>query len=292
MVPADQLPATRPPAAPDPAGALPVRALDRRAVERVLARAAELQGRTGEPDSDAIDEDRLVEIAREAGLSEAAVRQALAEERTRIEAGDDDTLLTRVAGPAVVSASRVVPGTVAAAVTALDAWMLQEECLVVQRRFTDRMVWEPRNDWLGALRRGLRLGGRHYQLARARQVSATVVPVQEGRVLVRLDADVSPARTVRLRLGAVAGVGGAALGGSLLAAGAVAHAAFLAALTAALLPAAVGGGAAYLALRKHRDFAARTALALEQVLDRLEHGDARRQPTLLDALVPPRALRR
>lgn len=273
--------------------------LDRRAVERVLARAAELQGVTGEPDHDAIDESRLIEIAKEAGLTETSVRQALAEERTRIDTDDDDArLVTRLSGPAVVSASRVVPGTVAAAVTALDAWMQREECLIVQRRFLDRMVWEPRSDWLGTLRRNLRLGGRSYQLARARHVAATVVPLhgddgtRTGSVLVRLDADVSHARAVRVRVGATAGAGAAAIAGSTLIVGTAAHAALLAVLGAAAFPLALGGGLAYSVLQRHRQFATRTALALEQVLDRLEYGDVRRRGTFLEALGTPRPLYR
>lgn len=304
MPPAPVVPAV-PPTVPARAASAAVvsataRPLDRRAVERVLARAAELQGGgPSEPDSDAIDEARLLEIAREAGLSDTSVRQALAEERTRIDSDADDArLATRLSGPSVVSASRVVTGTVAAAVAAIDSWMQREECLVVQRRFLDRMVWEPRSDWLGALKRGLRIGGRSYQLARARQVAATVVPVEPGagggagRVLVRLDADISPVRAMRLRAGATAGLGGAAIAGSTVAMGVVAHAAALAVLGAAAIPLALGGGLAYALVSKHREFAARTALALEQVLDRLEHGDVRRTGGLLDAIAPPRPLHR
>lgn len=263
--------------------------LDRRAVERVLARAAELQGLGGaQVETDLIDEPRLLEIAREAGLDETSVRQALAEERTRIGPVDEGrTWHERVSGPAIVSASRTIPGTPDDILRVLDSWMQRDECLQVQRRFTDRVVWEARTDWFGALKRGLRIGGRAYHLARARQVAATVVPVDDRRSVVRLDADMSSNRTSLVRLASVSGGSGVIAGGTIVAIGAVAHVAALALATAAA-PVAIGGAGAYLILRKHRDFAQRMMLALEQVLDRLEYGDVRRPTPLLDALTAPR----
>lgn len=129
--------------------------LDRRAVERVLARAAELQGLGGaQVETDLIDEARLLEIAREAGLDETSTRQALAEERTRVGPVDEGrTWHERVSGPAIVSASRTIPGTPDDILRVLDAWMQRDECLQVQRRFTDRVVWEARTDWFGAIKR-------------------------------------------------------------------------------------------------------------------------------------------
>lgn len=266
--------------------------LDRRAVERVLARAAELQGIGGaEVDTDLIDEGKLIEIGKEAGISETSVRQALAEERTRVGPVDEHGgWHERVSGPGVVSASRTIPGTPDDILRVLDSWMQRDECLQVQRRFTDRVVWEPRTDWLGAVKRGLRIGGRSYHLARARQVAATVVPVDDRRSVVRLDADMTANRTTLVRLASISGGSGVLAGSGILAIGAVAHVAALALVTAAA-PVAIGGAGAYLILRKQRDFAQRMLLALEQVLDRLEYGDTRR-PALLDALTAPRALYR
>lgn len=288
-VPAEQ----RGSAVPAPTGTPPSRpGLDRRALERVLARAAELQGSDGtEIDTDLIDEPRILEIAKEAGLSETSVRQALAEERTRVGPVDESgTWHQRVSGPAVVSASRTIPGTPDDILHVLDAWMQRDECLQVQRRFADRVVWEPRTDWFGAVKRGLRIGGRSYHLARARQVAATVVPVDDRRAVVRLDADMTANRATLARLAGVSGGSGVLAGGGILAIGAVAHVAALALVTAAA-PVAIGGAGAYLILRKHRDFAQRMLLALEQVLDRLEYGDMRR-PALLDALTTPRTFSR
>ena len=258
----------------------------------MLARAAELQGIGGsEIDTDLIDESRLIDIGKEAGLSETSVRQALAEERTRVGPVDESGAWhQRVSGPAVVSASRTIPGTPDDILRVLDSWMQRDECLQVQRRFTDRVVWEPRTDWVGAVKRGLRIGGRSYHLSRARQVAATVVPVDDRRSVVRLDADMTANRTTLVRLASVSGGSGVLAGSGILAVGVVAHVAALALITAAA-PVAIGGAGAYLILRKHRDFAQRMLLALEQVLDRLEYGDTRRA-SFLDAVTPPRALSR
>lgn len=254
--------------------------LDRPALERVLARATELQaaggggGDAGAGDEPGISERQLLEIAREVGLSEAHVRQALAEERTRValpddtEGGGGGSWLSRLAGPGLASATRTVRGTPAGALAALDGWMQREECLVVKRRFGERIVWEARRDIVGSIRRGINLGGRGYHLARADEVAATAIAVDDARVLVRLDARLAGSRATRLR-------GGVALGG----AGTVVAAtmsAFLAPpfllLAAAPLAAAVLGGAGL--LRQHAHLAERAQLALEQALDRLEHEGA------------------
>lgn len=292
---ASNLPSPPPPSTPpERSGGLTTQnGLDRRAVERVLARAAELQGISGgEDDADAITEDRLLDIAKEAGLAPTSVRQALAEERTRIQ-GDDEAeshWLVRVAGPAVVSASRTILGEPEAMVAALDSWMQRDECMQVQRRFADRVVWEPRTDWFGAVKRNLRIGGRSYHLARARQVAATVVPVDADRTLVRLDADLSQTRSNLVRAGGALGAGGLFLGGSsAMVLGGVAHVAVALAVVTGGIPILAAGAGAYALMRRHHGFADRIALALEQVLDRLEYGDVRRPPTLLDALTPPRA---
>lgn len=268
------------------------RGLDRRAVERVLARAAELQGiGGGEPDTDAITEDRLLDIAKEAGLTITSVRQAIAEERTRIhsDADDDSRWLVRVAGPTAVSASRTIPGDPEGIIAYLDAYMQRDECMQVQRRFADRVTWEARNDWVAAIKRGLRSGGRSYQLSRARQVAATVVPVDENRSLVRLDADLGPSRSNVVRAGGAVTATGVVAGGTFIAGASITHVALGLALGLAAFPVAAAGAGAYLILRRHHGFAQRMTLALEQVLDRLEYGESRQAAAFRDTIPIPRA---
>ncbi|MDQ6737436.1 MAG: hypothetical protein M3Z30_07025 [Gemmatimonadota bacterium] len=261
--------------------------LDRRAVERVLARAAELQGLGGtESDADAISEAQLLDIAREAGLAVTSVRQAMAEERTRIgnDSEDDARWLVRVAGPTTVSASRTILGEPEAMIAYLDSYMQREECMQVQRRFTDRVTWEARNDWVAAIKRGLRSGGRSYQLSRAGHVAATVVPVDENRSLVRLDADLGPSRTNVVRVGGAVTATGVVAGGTIVSVAAITHVALALALGVAAFPVAAAGAGAYMVLRRHHGFADRISLALEQVLDRLEYGESRRPSNFFEAL--------
>src|SRR5689334_24871035 len=86
----------------------PSAGLDRGALERVLARAAELQARTGEPE-EILTEDQILELGKEVGLSSEHLRQALAEERTRVALPPDESgIAARLLGGARVGASRTV----------------------------------------------------------------------------------------------------------------------------------------------------------------------------------------
>lgn len=247
--------------------------LDRLAVERVLARASELQA--GSADGGLLSESQLLDVGREVGLSPSALRQALAEERTRVTLPGESGWAARTFGPALASASRTVAGTPRQAMQLLEQWMAHDECLVVKRRFTDRITWEPRRDLMGSMRRWLNLGGRRYALMEAHEVASTVVPVDAERVLVRLDADLSTGRRNRLRLGGATAAAGVVTGGVLAVAGAMVAvptaAAVLVIGALAALPAAAGLGGGYAIARQHEATAVRVQLALEQLLDRLEH---------------------
>jgi hypothetical protein len=248
----------------------PPKPLDRAALERVLARASELQARSSDP-TDLMTDEQVVSLGKEVGLTPAYLRQALAEERARRGAPDPSGF--RFAST-TVWAERTVRGTAAEVFAALDTWMEKEEWLQIKRQFADRMVWEARRDFEGGVRRMLNVGGRGYALSKATDVGATVVPADEGRVLVRLDADLSGAR--RGAMGGMAGaiVGGAAAGGILIA------------LNFAALAAAGGmvllSGAGYWGARaSFNATASRVQLALEQTLDRLERGERADNPSLL-----------
>src|SRR5512133_247043 len=78
--------------------------IDRAAVERVLARALELQ--SGSSGGDAAD--RLTETQL---LDPVYLRQALAEERTRIAVPEEKGVLAKLYGGATVSAQRILTGT-------------------------------------------------------------------------------------------------------------------------------------------------------------------------------------
>ena len=262
----------------DPRSNLPVppssggssRALDRSAVERVLARAAELQQQTlsGDEPAEALSEEQLVELGREVGLSAEHMRQALAEERTRVAVPPESGVASAVVGPAAAAASRTVRGNVPTVLAALDAWMVREECLRVKRRFPDRIVWEAGGGIMRDIGRWLNLGGRGYHLRRAVEVSATVVAVDAQRVLVRLDADLRGARSESVGNSVISLTAGTAIGVTAAVMGVL--------VPVAVLPAvAIGAGGTWAARHSYRRALSLAQLSLEQILDRLEHGEIR-----------------
>ena len=261
--------------------------LDRQALERVLARAAELQGAGAIPESsDLISESQLRDIGNEVGLSAETINQALAEERTRINVPEERGLVAQIAGASFATATRTVPGTQRDVLATIDAWMLREECLQVQRRFVDRITWEPQRGLFGKIRRTVNVSGRGYYLMDAGQVSATVLPVDGSRVVVRLDADIHASRARRVGMGGVLATMGAAASGIVGLTLVVAHLPLIIAAGAAVLPFAGGSVAAYKLARTHRTVLSSVQLALEQVLDRLEHGEFERPGGLLGAISP------
>ena len=270
----------------DEKSSLPVKQtlLDRQALERVLARAAELQGAGSMPDAtDLLNETQLRDIGNEVGLSPATISQALAEERTRINVPEERGLVAQIAGAGFATATRTVAGIPREVLASIDTWMSREECLQVQRRFADRITWEPQRGLFGKLKRTVNISGRAYYLVDAREISATVLPVDANRVVVRLDADIHPSRARRVGLGGlVVGAGGvfAGLVGLTLV---IAHLPLFVAAGAALVPLAGGTAGAYKVARSHRTVLSSVQLALEQVLDRLEHGELGR-PSLMDTL--------
>ena len=251
---------------------LPARlTLDRAALDRVLGRAAELA--VASPESlESLTEERVIEIGKEVGIPEAHLRQALAEERTRLVVPEEPGIVAQYFGPGAASATRTVRGKPEAVLAALDRWMLNEECLQVKRRFPDRITWEARRDLVGNIKRGFNLGGRGYALSRAAEVGATVVAVDVDRTLVRLDADLAPPRRSTVVATSLVGAGGLAGGATI--------AAVILLLNFPLAIAALGGGAiaassmgaAAAVAKAHRKLVGRAQLALDQVLDQIEHG--------------------
>jgi hypothetical protein len=249
--------------------------LDRPAVERVLARAAQLQGQTITADDapDLLSDEQVIAAGAEVGLSVQHLRQAIAEERTRILVPTERGLRAQVAGASWASASRTVTGTPASVLESLNATLTRDESLAIKRRYAERWTWEPRRDFWAMFRR---IGGWRFDLQHASEIAATVIPVDEKRVTVRLDADVSRTRNERLEQGAGVAVGGVASGGVVAALASVAHFAVVAIVPIAAVPVAVGLIGGYALARRHRETVERTQLALDQVLDRLEHGEIRR----------------
>ena len=276
---------------PDERPSLPVpRNLDRGALERVIARAAELQAKSSDtPES--LTAEQVLEVGKEVGLSGEHLRQALAEEQTRVSVPEEDGQMARLFGPGTASAIRTVPGTPASVLQALEHWMQKEECLQVKRRWTDRVTWEEARDFVGHFKRRLNIGGRGYSLTKANEVAATVVAVDEERTLVRLDANVEGDRKTRVRVGASTAATGVAAGAATIGLGSIVIASSAMFLPIIVAAGMIFGGAAagYRYAKGHRDVVMRVQLALEQILDRLEHGEMKKPvPSLLDTLAAGR----
>jgi hypothetical protein len=247
--------------------------MERGAMERVLARASELQA-LGADAPEGLTEAQLLDLGKEVGISGEHLRQALAEERTRVAIPEEHGVVGAWFGSTVATASRVVAGTPTQVLAALDQWMQREELLRVRRRYADRLTWETRNDFLGGMQARFNFGGRAYALTAASEVGATVVAVDPQRVLVRLDADFGVSRRRSVVWSAILAGGGVASGAGIVG---------LASLIpegSVLLGAAVGsvwtllGGAAAAGIAgAQRRRIGRGQLALEQILDRLEHGE-------------------
>jgi hypothetical protein len=266
-----KVPAPAPPAVPPGAPA----PLERAALERVLARAAELQAAEADPGEPRLTEAQILEVGNEVGIPAKHLRQALAEERSRVEVPVEHGSIAAVFGSATVSATRTVRGTPAALFERLDSAMQNEESLRVKRRFPDRIAWEPRGGLATEFRRIMNVGGHGYRLARAQEVSATVIAIDAERSIVRLDASLANVRKQRIAGGSGVAAAGTVSGGILVALGVM--------TAVAALPVAAGLVAGYFVARSHGPQVAGAQLALEQMLDRLERGELQR-PSLISAI--------
>ena len=242
---------------------LPGRRIDREALERVLQRAAELQASevdTGE----AMTEQELLKLGAEVGIDGRHLRQALYEEGSG-PVVPERGLVARWIGPGQVRASRVVRGERAALEEALDHWMTEGELLAVKRRMPDRIVYERQKGFFAEMKRGFGVGGKSYQLAKTKEVSFGVTALESGYAHVEMAADIKPSQ--QGYLGGTVGLGAAGAAGAILAG------TLGAPFVVEIVSVVVFGSSAFAVSRGHRSVVEKTQLALEQVLDRLEHGE-------------------
>ena len=263
--------------------------IPRTALERVLARATELQSTT--PDGvDSVSEERLLDIAREVGLDVAHVRQAIAEEQSRLPLTEASSgLLLDALGPAALSAQRSMAGTPDELLRCLDQWMPRMESLATRRRIGNRQSWEPRHDPLGNfLRASFGVGGRRFDLLRVDQVTASVTAIDQTRSVVRLDADIAGMR--RTQRNQAIGIMGMLVLMFAVVATPVALLVSTGTGTGILAGLSVfTGGVGMLAWRairrSYRNAVNRMHLRLEQLLDDLEQNQLREPPNLLQKVV-------
>jgi len=266
--------------------------LDRAALERVLARASELSAlSTDAPEG--MSEAQLIEIGKEVGLSPATLQQALAEERTRVVLAEETGFEARLMGPAAVSVTRAIPHAPEAILAALEEWMRSDYRMVVKRRFGNRRTWEQKGGVFAELDRSLRGNQAAAALAKSSEVAVTVSAIGDGRTAVRLDADISNVRGQRRTSGIALGSAGLLLGTtSVVIGGLLAPLAMLPLFVVfGAVPFAAMSAGGWAMIKGHRKQAERVQLALEQLLDRLEHAPLPRaalgaggQPLLSDTI--------
>jgi hypothetical protein len=247
----------------------PQSSIDRAALERILRRAAELQTSEREIGEGLTPEDVLA-LGREVGIPGQYLQQAMIEERAHVEPAAPAGLADRLAGPASVSAQRVVAGTQEDVTQALLSYMEEHELLCVQRQQPGRISWEPLGGFQATVRRSTAAfgsGKKPFMLSSVQTVAATLMPLEAGYIHVTLTADTRGMRRSYL----AGGIASVSIG--------VAAAAILAVLTpfivvaAAPLPLALGVG--YGAVRQYHPKLARIQLGLERTLDHLQQNDVR-----------------
>ena len=245
---------------------LPNRRIDREALERIIQRAAELQA--GEMDTgESMTESELLKLGDDVGIDGRFLRQAMYEQSAGGVAGERG-LVARWFGPGRIYASRVVAGDKAHVEDALAQWMTEGEALTVKRRMPDRTVWEQQKGFLAQMKRGFGVGGRSYHLARALDVTVVVTPLEDGFCHVELSADVS-----MLRSGAVGAAGATTVSFGVVGVVILALAGGFPLGIVSIIPLAGAALAAPFASRMQRTRNGHMQLSLEQILDRLEHGE-------------------
>jgi hypothetical protein len=231
-------------------------------LEAVVLRAIELHVRDLARSGDDLSEGELLRLGAELGLPAAYLRQALAEVDGGI--GRDAGWLARHVGPPRAGASRVVARPAADAERDLDRYLVDVECMIVERRFPGRTLYVPATGLLASGMRAIRSLGGRYPLLGAKSLEVAIRPVESSSCCVAVAVDLARKRREHIAA-ALAGTGVG--GGVAIAAGvAVAPPAALAAIPVAVA-AAAGSRTAY------RGAVAETASRLESLLDRLEHGE-------------------
>lgn len=249
-------------------------AITREQLERVIRRASDLQFRSSTTVSSNLDPAEVVRIGEEVGLDARHVQQAMAEIRAEAlvpAAPEDGGLMLRIAGSAVVRASRVVPGEPARVEQNLEHYLREKELLKPVRTKPGHSLWVPATGMVSSMRRQLDVGGHGYTIATARRLQVAVEPLESGWALVTLTADMSNVRRQSVS-GWLAGFGMGGIGG---AAGLIigTGGAALAVIGAIMLVGGAVVGATAAARADVRRRRLRMELVLMGLLDRLERGE-------------------
>lgn len=176
-------------------------------VEQVLGRAAEIDSGL---DTDAIvDVAALIAAAREVGLSEGSIRQAIAEMRAG-ESEPTGFLERLLVGDEIVEVD-TVDINVKRAGEILDSWMRNAEGLRPARVDNDVVTWQRDGRFSTRLRKGLGREATGLPLDGLSRVSHSISEIGPAGSLIALRADTKPVRQIATgALGGTAVVGSAA----------------------------------------------------------------------------------
>ncbi len=246
------------------------RRIDREAAERVLRRAVQLGDQPGDTD-DEFDTDVLEEAARDLGVPATAVHRALAEEQAGLLAGEQGRL-DRLAGPAAISAARVVDGTPEAVMALADDWLRKPWAFKRVRSTGTVAEYRRRKDVVATMQRSARSMTGKENADKVRSVRVITHEAAPGRTIVAMVVDLQASRTF-------AEVGGSFVAGSGTLMSAVSALSW--APWAWLgVPASAAAGAGVLATR--RAWTRGIDLEMEGLLDRIEAGDP--PPTVIGGI--------
>lgn len=241
-------------------------------LEEVIRRAAEIQLGEGEGARESLSGEEIMRIGSEVGLEPRHVRRALAEVRAESllpEPPADEGLVRSLLGPAVVQASRAVPGDPREVQRQIEEHFRSRESLQSVRRRAGRSLWEPAGSLVSKMQRTLDVGGRGYELAEARQVELAVNGLEDGWTLVSLTVDMRNVRSEH-GIGWISGLSGAGSGAGVVAVLVLGVPVFVAVPVLAAATVGATSLAGRWTLQSKRE---RLELVLQGLLDRLEQGE-------------------
>jgi hypothetical protein len=174
--------------------------LQRDVLDRIIRRAVELQFQAGEEgvdSGDGLTEEEILRIGGEVGLDPVYLRRAMGEARAAAltpPTPEEVSLLRRLYGPGVVTATRTVRGDPEHLAPRIHEWLRKRESLSSIRERTGHSMWEPNASWNAQMERAFRRRGHAYDLARFQSLEVILTPLESGWTAVTLRADASNVR--------------------------------------------------------------------------------------------------
>lgn len=162
-----------------------------------MRRAAEIQNKRGNPGSQLLTEEEVVEIGRQVGLEPGHVRRAMAEVHAESLAPippPGNRILDLIAGDSRVEVRRVVAGDPTLIQQQIEMQLRNREKLTALRCRPTRSVWEASGGAMDRLERFMDFSGKEYALAETRQVDLAVAEIEPGWSLVTIAADIGNKR--------------------------------------------------------------------------------------------------